>query len=715
MRTFGRLAAALALALVTFQTVPGAQVADPQYLEARRLFEALDYENAVRLLDQVVATLETREPTDAARRELLPNALEMRARSKFGLGDQEGAKADLVLLLRASPTHTLTDQVSPRVVQLFDETLRETIAPLTLQVTPADATVRLDGAPAQLGTPIPVPVGNHVVTVEMLGYRAVERPITVEAGFASDLTIVLERTTPIVYILTSPPNVQVSINGVTRGRTAAGPPPPSYGDAIGRAGLSPSDVSAPLVIADLTTGSHLVELTRDCHVRGEVRVPIDQPDDYTVGPIKLEPAVARLTVRTNENGAQVLIDGQPRGTAPLTITDLCEGDHTVEMRTAAGRFFRRIRARTGDTLTVEGDIKPAFALISVSGQADALTPDLRTVVERAFEPSNALTLFAPPSAQTDPALKASQLPPDWLAYDASRRPVGASANIVPATRRDASMKLAEAFNAQGVASLTVLGRSHMALALLAAGSSEPDVIELRLDQPDSAAAAMALLDRPIPLFRPTIGLVAIDVADVPGAVVVDVAPAGPSAQAGLQPGDTVVSVGGRPVADAVALASLLAARTANDKLSFDVRDRAGATRQVEVVVAQAPRLLGLSDQTLMANRAVVALRGRLRGQNDPATEAVLRLNLAAALARVEAWGDARTELQRVKLAEAPGVGAGTVQFLIGLAAERLGNLAEAETAYKAAAGSVSGLTEDGPPVNELAEARLAELARRSQR
>jgi len=66
----------------------------------------------------------------------------------------------------------------------------------------------------------------------------------------------------------------------------------------------------------------------------------------------------------------------------------------------------------------------------------------------------------------------------------------------------------------------------------------------------------------------------------------------------------------------------------------------------------------------------------------------------------------------VKLPEGAGVANGTVQYLLGLCADRLGNRAEAETAFRAAAGSDSLLTEDGPPVRDLANARLTELQRR---
>ena len=77
--------------------------------------------------------------------------------------------------------------------------------------------------------------------------------------------------------------------------------------------------------------------------------------------------------------------------------------------------------------------------------------------------------------------------------------------------------------------------------------------------------------------------------------------------------------------------------------------------------------------------------------------------------------EARNELQNVKLPEAAGVGNGTVQYLLGVCLDNLGNRAEAETAWRAAASSESWLTEDGPPVKELAEARLADMQRRPAR
>ena len=51
---------------------------------------------------------------------------------------------------------------------------------------------------------------------------------------------------------------------------------------------------------------------------------------------------------------------------------------------------------------------------------------------------------------------------------------------------------------------------------------------------------------------------------------------------------------------------------------------------------------------------------------------------------------------------------GTVQYLLGLCHEALGQVAEAEKAWRAAASDAESLlTEDGPLVKELAEAKLA--------
>src|SRR5262249_12336921 len=171
-------------------------------------------------------------------------------------------------------------------------------------------------------------------------------------------------------------------------------------------------------------------------------------------------------------------------------------------------------------------------------------------------------------------------------------------------------------------------------------------------------------------------------------------------------------VNDQAVANAAAVATALGTHKANDTLSLELKDKSGATKKADVKVQMTPRVIGMSDQMLLANRLVADFRTRLLAPGTAAEESIFRLNPAAALARLQAWSDARAELQKVKLPEGPGVGNGTVQYLLGLCADNLGNRAEAETAYKAAAASESWITEDGPPVKEMAEAKLADLQKR---
>ncbi|MFN8064399.1 MAG: PEGA domain-containing protein [Vicinamibacterales bacterium] len=677
-----------------------------QMSEARRHFEALEYEQAVPSLDRAIALLQARPGEDTRR--MLAEALELRARSRFGLGDQDGAKQDFVLLLKADPGHAMSGSVSPRVVALFDDARKTTVTTLNLAVTPPDATILLDGQRVSPGS-IAVLIGDHTITASRTGYKTDSLTFSAMAGMTAEASLTLPRTSAVIALVTAPADVEVLVDGVSRGRTAAGPPPADYTSKATAAGINPADLSGVLMLTDLAAGSHRIQFRRACYALAERRQEISQLDDYVLDPVKLSPAVATVTAQSPQPGTTVYVDGDSKGSAPYT-GELCEGAHTIELRAPTGRYMRRVDAKAGQRIDVSGALRPAFAL--VSSTQTSLNTDLRIAVEKAFEPLRSIAVFAPPADALDAALKAEKLPPDWLGYDANRRPVGVSAEVTAAMRRDLSAKLAKAFDAQGIAAVTApiaTNRSRIVLTLLGAGIAEPDIIEVNLDQQDTVANAVAQFDQALSFLAPSIGLTAIDVADLAGPVIVAIDANGPAAQAGLQPGDTVVAADGKPVASATDLLNAVAAH-GGGSVALDVKDRAGAQKRVEPKVLMRPRVIGISDQTMFVNRTLVALRARLSEAKDPSEQAAIRLNLAAALVRLESWSDARRELEQVTLTDGPGVGTGTVQYLMGLCSAKLGNRVEAETALKAAAASNNLLTEDGPPVKELAEARLAELA-----
>lgn len=681
--------------------------------QATAAFEQLDYENTIRALDSAIGAILAR-PTEEVRR-LLPGAYEMRAKAQFGLNKEAEARADLLALFKADPGYTLTGQNSPRFLAIADEILAATVTDLRLSVVPPDADVLLDGVRIPATGTLKVAVGDHTLSASRIGYKPRTQPFSAKAGEATVVDLFeLERVSTVLRFVTAPPNVEVLIDGISHGRTQPGPPPAEYAERAARVGIPAAELSAVLTVTEIPIGAHRITYRRPCYVTSERQQTIEQLADYVFEPVKLEPAVATLAVTSNQAGTIVLVDGQQRGVAPITITDVCEGEHLVELKSASGRDLRRVDVRTGQRLSIEGLLRPAFAIVSTSGPA-ALNTDLRITIEKQLQSSRSVMLFAPPAEAAARALAAEKLPPDWLAFDQNRRPLGTAADVAQTMRAELARKLAKQFEAQGIASVTVpspTNRNRLIVALLADGSGEPDILDVNLDSPESLGQAVARLDRTLSFVRPSIGVTVVDVADLDGPVVVGVEPGGPAAKSGVQVGDVLLRANGQEVPDAGALATLLADRKADENLTLELKDKTGASKRADVRVFMTPRLLGLNDQSLMINRLLVDLRGRLGTPADPALESVMRLNMAVALVRVGAWADARAELQRAKLADGPGVANGTVLYLLGLVAERLGNLAEAEQSWRAAAATPALLTEDGPPVRELAEARLAELQKR---
>ncbi len=395
------LSVALLLCATTLSSLAWAQAevaeAQVQLAEARRHFDALEYEQAVPALDRAIALLSTR-PTPGTR-QMLAGAYEIRARARFGLRDQAGARSDFVSLLRVDASYALAAQVSPQVVALFDETRRATVTTIKLTVTPPNAEVMLDGAPIKTSTGgVPVLIGEHTLSGRRVGFRPANQTFSASAeGTAVALT--LERDSAVVTVITSPADSEVFIDGVSHGRTRPGPPAPEYSDVVAKSGLPIASLSAALVIADITHGTHRVEVRRPCYSTASRTLDVTQLGDFVLEPMKLDSAMASLVARSTMAGTTVYVDGQQRGAAPHTM-DVCEGEHTVDLRSAAGRYSRRIDVRPGQNLEVTGTPKPAFALVSTSGTS-SLNTDVRAAIERAFEPVQSIAVFAPPNERVD--------------------------------------------------------------------------------------------------------------------------------------------------------------------------------------------------------------------------------------------------------------------------------------------------------------------------
>ena len=130
-------AAVLGVLLLCAPTVRAQQTEPPELTQARQYFEALDYEQAMPLLDRAIGALEPVAARDPASATALVSAYEMRARARFGTGNRDGAMTDFKAVLAIDPGFTLSEGVSPRIVALLDEVKAATLGAVELTLEPA--------------------------------------------------------------------------------------------------------------------------------------------------------------------------------------------------------------------------------------------------------------------------------------------------------------------------------------------------------------------------------------------------------------------------------------------------------------------------------------------------------------------------------------------------------------------------------------------------
>ena len=155
--------------------------------------------------------------------------------------------------------------------------------------------------------------------------------------------------------------------------------------------------SAPLLVADLAPGQHRLRLERECFVARELPFSVaTPPDDRVTGSLELLPAVVTVSVRTTARDAMVYVDGEPRGLAPAELPNLCEGQHVIEVRAPSGRFVDRRRWVAGATVTLDAELRPAFAIVEVAGSDAAAAAGLATPRKICWSSRQRLASSRPP-------------------------------------------------------------------------------------------------------------------------------------------------------------------------------------------------------------------------------------------------------------------------------------------------------------------------------
>ena len=160
-----------------------------------------------------------------------------------------------------------------------------------------------------------------------------------------------EPTTGTVVVNTDPAGAAVVIDGEAHGATP--------------------------VTATLKTGPHTIELSTKDGVRRTmtVNVTANQQLSQFIEMPKAAAGTGDLQVRTDPPGAKVVVDGQTRGTSPVTVKDLAPGSHVVVLQNDLGSVNEDVTIQPGATASLVVPMKtpqgaPVSGWISISAPAE---------------------------------------------------------------------------------------------------------------------------------------------------------------------------------------------------------------------------------------------------------------------------------------------------------------------------------------------------------
>jgi hypothetical protein len=150
-----------------------------------------------------------------------------------------------------------------------------------------------------------------------------------------------------VAVTSDPAGAPVSIDGVARGATP-------FGVALkpGRHEIS------------VGTGEQLRSQTVNVTLGGDARVFFELPRPTESAAAPIVAAVGGLQVVTEPPGAKVLIDGEARGVAPLTVSDLKPGEHAVVVQGTRETVSRMVTVQEGTVASLVISMQSASVFAS---------------------------------------------------------------------------------------------------------------------------------------------------------------------------------------------------------------------------------------------------------------------------------------------------------------------------------------------------------------
>ena len=219
---------------------------------------------------------------------------------------------------------------------------------------------KVDTAPALVEKLTP---GTHMVEVRASGYTTARKDIAIESGKTAKVTVELivdqatvAANTGTIQVLADPKGVEIMVDGASQG-------------------------DAPVKVAELAEGTHIIEGNKDGYTKSELSVEIKKGEFKTVKLTLKEEAtpekVGKLQVSSNIKGAKVAVDGKDVGTTPLLLPSVLPGPHVIRVyNDGSQELYKTVEIKAGLTTEVYADLKPgAVTAATTDKPAETTTPE----------------------------------------------------------------------------------------------------------------------------------------------------------------------------------------------------------------------------------------------------------------------------------------------------------------------------------------------------
>ena len=231
--------------------------------------------------------------------------------------------------------------------------LQQITGGLNIETVPSDATIFIDDV--QIGkSPVQIKnlkTGLYLIKAVKEGYLTLEKKINITSTEIQSLVFNLSKEAGAIKVISEPTGATVLCDNIMIGVT-------------------------PVLITNLSTGFHLIRVTKDEYNESEVTVNVEPKTTKEVSLI-LNPGNASLSIYTTPDKAECFVDNIKIGVSPVINYSITKNSHRLLVRKQGYKEYEEIfEAKAGQNIQRHLVLTPLKATLSILSVPDKAKVDI---------------------------------------------------------------------------------------------------------------------------------------------------------------------------------------------------------------------------------------------------------------------------------------------------------------------------------------------------